>query len=172
MPSLFELLPLLDGWKPVPIEHTTPLTVQAYDKTRIIQADKPGWICEFSVTVTGSNDVSILLEWYDPEKHDDVGKTVYPKALVEAGLDSPNNSCPWVSDWDFDTGTYTLMFTPATPFPVRASSDHPKHVVVQAAGEPVKVVSYYQISIVIYDRAKFIESLKSLPEYPEITMRW
>jgi len=159
---LLEMLPLLKGWEDYAFDQDNPITIPPNSTHKIVQATSPGWLYAFSITVTGSNDVTFLLKWYEPKSGTWKTASIKPYDLVSMGLDMPNDSGPWVSNWDTTTGTYTVLFTPATPLPFFASDAKPRHILVKTKDEPVVVLGYSQEAFVIYDKELFMKSLREL----------
>ncbi len=172
---MFELLPLLKGWEDYAFDQDTPITVPPNSTHMIVQATKPGWLYAFQIAVTGSNDVSFILKWFEPKTSKWKTATIKPYDLLTLGMDMPNDSGPLLSSWDTTTGSYTVMFTPATPLPFYASESKPRQIIVKTGDEPVEVLGYSQEAFVIYDRDLFIKSLREvLGENIEIgiPVRW
>lgn len=169
---LIELLPLLDGWKDIAKDLPQPVKVKKGSPYVLDKVTYPGWIYSIQVTVTGDPEVILRISWYDPIKGP-MKAEIQPASLLALGFDEPNDSAPYIANWDDSTATYTIAFTPSLPLPFKASPKMPRVVAVEGVTNDIEITAFSQEGFAIYDMPAFLESLRRIltPETAQSIMR-
>ena len=169
---LVELLPLLDGWKDIAKDLSSPVKVKKGSEYILDKVTYPGWVYSIQVTVTGDPEVTLRISWYDPIRGP-MRAEIQPAALLSLGFDEPNASAPYVANWDDNTATYTMAFTPSIPLPFKASPKMPRVVAVEGVTNDIEITAFSQEGFAIYDMDAFLASLRRIltPETAAAIMR-
>jgi len=156
---LYELLPLLEGWKIYSRDVETEVVVNPGKTYELAKATDPGWIVGMQVSIVGPPDTQFVLEYYDPLEGYRYA-TVSPAGLLALGFDMPNPASMYLATYDPDANFYCIAFTPAQPFPFFASRSRPARITVKAPEtSPTVVKGYAQSVILVADIDMFRRSL-------------
>jgi len=170
---LYELLPLLKGWKIYPKDleaSQNPIPIKQGKTYELIKATKPGWIIAIQVSFIGPPDTQFYLEFYDPLEGYKKA-TISPGGLLTLGFDMPNPSSAYLVTYDLDENFYCIAFTPSYPFPFFASESKPARIAIEAPKTaPVYLTGYAQSIILIADAREFRNSLMQVlgAKIPEV----
>jgi len=167
---LYQLLPLLDGWKDLSKKSITSVDIKAGNSYKLSEISSPGWILGLFVRYIGSPDATLAMELYDPfEGYRKITTSV--SELLELGLDMPNPSSMYLAYYDLDENHYCIAFTPASPMPFYATRTRTSRITLVAPRDgDIKLKLYSQSVIGIVDLDRFIDSVKRVlaPAVPEI----
>ena len=152
--DIYQLLPLLDGWKRLVIEKSN---VRVSGEMEIDRVTQSGWIIGAIVNFTGSEDTVFTIRYHDRTgKADTISAS--PRSLYNLGLvDVESLHGAVLCKADSNTKNYTMLLSPNKPIPFFASKEYPLSLIV--VGECV--INYLGCEIVlIIDREKFVSSLR------------
>ena len=159
---LVEFLPLLRGWRDFSIDIDKPVTIAPGNKYVLAESIHPGWLLSLQVSITGSPDAEFIIERYDM-KEGLKRATIKPSSLLTLGLDLPNSSGLYLSEWDETRQFCCIAFTPSRPLPFWAEERRPIRIVLKAPKDTAIVLNgYTQVAFEIVDRKEFVESLREI----------
>ena len=159
---LYQLLPLLDGWKDISKKSITSITIRARSSYKLAEIRNPGWITGLFLRYSGSPDAELAIELYDPfEGYRKISTTA--SELLDLGFDMPNPSSMYLAHYDLDTDDYCIAFTPASPLPFYATKTRESKITLTAPKDSSIVFRQYnQAAIAIIDINRFISSVQKV----------
>jgi len=159
---LYQLLPLLDGWKDISKKSITSVTIRARSTYKLSEISNPGWIMGLFLRYSGSPDAELAIELYDPfEGYRKISTTA--SELLDLGFDMPNPSSMYLANYDLDTDYYCIAFTPASPLPFYATKTRESKITLTAPSDSdITLRQYNQAAIAITDIDRFISSVQKV----------
>jgi len=159
---LYQLLPLLDGWKDISKKSVTSVTIRARNTYKLAEIRNPGWLMGMFLRYSGSPDAKISIEMYDPfEGYREIENS--PSELLDLGFDMPNPSSMYLAYYDLDTNYYCIAFTPASPLPFYATKTRESKITLTAPSDSDIVLRQYnQAAVAIIDVDRFISSVQKV----------
>jgi len=159
---LYQLLPLLDGWKDISKKSVTSVTIRARNTYKLAEIRNPGWLMGMFLRYSGSPDAEIAIELYDPfEGYRKIDTSA--SELLDLGFDMPNPSSMYLAYYDLDTNYYCIAFTPASPLPFYATKTRESKITLTAPSDSDIVLRQYnQAAIAVTDIDRFISSVQKV----------
>ena len=159
---LYQLLPLLDGWKDISKKSVTSVTIKARNTYKLAEIRNPGWLMGMFLRYSGSPDAKISIEMYDPfEGYRKIENSA--GELLDLGFDMPNPSSMYLAYYDLDTNYYCIAFTPASPLPFYATRTRESKITLTAPSDSNIVLRQYnQAAVATVDVSRFISSVQKV----------
>jgi|Deesub1362A_J573_1020465.scaffolds.fasta_scaffold00652_26 hypothetical protein len=170
--NLFEMLPLLEGWKyhaevfDYIDEGYVGKTINKSDRTEILKSDEgKGWVLG-GTGVVSDKYLDIIFEI-------DGNETTFSPYSVNSSIGTnPNNFAVWVASYinSFETqsGTvsdyYSLVYSPAYPIPFKSKWVISARLRPTSSSSSAYVYGYALAMILIDDEEMFKDSIKQLYE--------
>ena len=159
---LYQLLPLLNGWKDISRKSTTSVTIKAKNTYKLAELRNPGWLTRMFLRYSGSPDAKISIDVYDPfEGYRKIENSA--GELLDLGFDMPNASSMYLAYYDLDTNCYCIAFTPASPLPFYATRTRESKITLAAPKESDIILEQYgYAAVAIVDVTGFISSVQKV----------
>jgi len=159
--DLYQLLPLLDGWRRDSRELTN-IKVSNGEERELTRATDSGWIISGGIQFVG-NPMSVFTIYYHDktgEEHMITGSPVGLKQLGLVGATILHGAT--LTKADDANLRYGMVMSPPRPIPFYASKDYPIRFTVKAVNSDVLVEWFGYEIILIIDKEKFIRSLRKI----------
>jgi len=154
---IHELLPLLKGWRYLPLDIDVPFGILPGQEKLTVETKRPGWLLS-AMCALSDPEAELVVRYYDPYEGM-IETDLRPLALHQAGLSLPNAVGIWVSRYDDTAKVYVVSFTPVTPLPFCVRY---RLFVRAPATRPVTVLNYIHLIVDILNKDAFTESLREL----------
>jgi len=159
--DLYQLLPLLDGWRRESKE-LTDIEVSEGTEEELTRATDSGWIVSGGIQFVG-NPMSVFTIYYHDKTGTEHTITGTPIGLKQLGLEGATilHGATLTKADDYNM-RYGMVMSPPRPIPFFASKDFPTRFTVKAIGSDVLVEWFGYEVILITDKEKFIKSLREI----------
>ena len=159
--DIYQLLPLLDGWKRIAREEKNIKVPNGVEK-EIAKTTERGWIVGALISYTGAKTSVFNLYYHDRygERHTLSTSPALLDSIGALGVATLNGTT--LVDADDTNLKYTMLLNPPRPIPYYASENYPMRLTVKAIGSDVVVNFIAYELIVIIDEIAFVRSLRGI----------
>jgi len=159
--DLYQLLPLLDGWRRESRELTN-IKVNNGEERELARATDSGWIVGGGIQFVG-NPLSVFTIYYHDKTGAEHKLTSNPVGLKQLGLEGVSLlHGATLTKADDANSRYGMVMSPPRPIPFFASRDFPIRFTAKAVNGDMLVEWFGYEIILITDKEKFIKSLRKI----------